>query len=361
MRTHRPQLLFIGCVIGALAVSAMPSAAQMTDEQIAKYFGYDAPHPERLRHFRLGAVVGLNMKAKFSMGGDFSVSGNNPGETGVPGVDHVYDDGFVKVDASGNNDGLTWNWGYQNSDQHQSGSLLFHASDGFTANQSSSVDAGPQPGIEIAYGGNIVQIKSALFGWEFGFAWLPIEIEDRATSPATVTRTTHSFDVSGVEKFPDAPYQGTFKGPGALISDIAQLEGSDTLDGTLTGSRTLDVSLYSFRLGPTLHWELHPKIAVAVSAGGAVGIISGDLKFNEMILLSDGSTTKNKGSSSSTEIVYGGYVAGTLMYHAVEHGDFYIGIQYMPLTDSTFKGPGREARLNLTGGIYVSAGINWPF
>ncbi len=40
---------------------------------------------------------------------------------------------------------------------------------------------------------------------------------------------------------------------------------------------------------------------------------------------------------------------------------FVNGTLFMPLGRSTFSGGGRQARLDLNGAIYVSAGINWPF
>jgi hypothetical protein len=157
-------------------------------------------------------------------------------------------------------------------------------------------------------------------------------------------------------------YTGTEAGPGAKLNASATEEaGGPTVPGTLTGTRTLDVTLYNFRFGPTLHWELHPRIAVAVSVGGAMGVINGELRFDESVMLSGGRQPNNRGSFSDTELVYGGYLAGKLMYHAVKNGDFYIGAQYMPLGSATFSGGGREAKLNMSGGIYISAGINWPF
>jgi hypothetical protein len=91
-----------------------------------------------------------------------------------------------------------------------------------------------------------------------------------------------------------------------------------------------------------------------------MGYITGDLGFNEQLVLS-GSSPINRGSFSDSEIVYGGYIAGKLMIHAEDHGDFYIGAQYMPLGSTTFSGGGRQAKLDLSGGVYISAGINWPF
>jgi hypothetical protein len=198
-------------------------------------------------------------------------------------------------------------------------------------------------------------------GWEFGFGLLPTKISDNQSLAANVVRTVHSYDASGIDDFPDPPYEGPFTGPAVTIDDNAVAEPDDFVAATLAGSRTLDVMLYNFRLGPTLHWELHPRFAVAISAGGAFGIVAGDLEFDETLLLPDGSAARNQGKVGDTEFVYGGYVAGTLMYHAVKNGDIYVGFQYMPLTSATFSGGGREAELDLTGGLYFSAGINWPF
>jgi hypothetical protein len=98
---------------------------------------------------------------------------------------------------------------------------------------------------------------------------------------------------------------------------------------------------------------------MSVSAGPALGIVSGSLKFDET-LVSD-TTAHNQGTVNGTDLVYGWYANATLMYHLVKHGDFYIGAQYMPLGSATISGQGHLGRLNLGGAAYLSAGINWPF
>jgi len=45
----------------------------------------------------------------------------------------------------------------------------------------------------------------------------------------------------------------------------------------------------------------------------------------------------------------------------VEGGDFYLGAEYMPLNGANFSGSGMSAHLDLSGQVYVTAGINWPF
>lgn len=306
------------------------------------------------------------------MSGSFTFSGQNPGATGTPGVDHFYDDGYVRVDATGNDPDATYFWSYNNANQYNAteNRLYFHSANSYTpVANSGTATADPQFGFDTAYGGHLFRVGPALVGWELGFGYLPIKIKDAFSTTASVTQTTHWFDTSnlGSAFFENngttlGSYTGTAEGPGAKLDDIAHaVTPSGPLPtGTLTGTRTLDVTLYNFRLGPTVHWELSRRFAAALSAGGAMGFITGDLEFNETLVLA-GSSPNNRGSFSDSQMVYGGYVAGKLMYHAVKNGDFYLSAQYMPLGSTTFSGGGREAKLNLSGGVYISAGINWPF
>lgn len=312
------------------------------------------------RHFRIGALVGFNLEASFRMNGTFNVPGINPGPTGVSGVNHEYADGFVRVDASGNNDQSTWYWGYQNANQYDpvAETLTFTAINSYTASGQGSEKGDPEIGLDVAYGGHLFRWRRALVGWEFGFGYLPLEIKQMQGGTSTVDLTTHTYDVSGVV-IPQAPYQGTYNGPGVLISDVAS---GGTMQSTvnLLSARTLDMTLFTFRLGPTLHWELHPRWAVAVSAGAAMGVVTGDAIFDDQLALASGPTTLRT-TFGETELIYGGYFSATVMYHVEDHGDVYVGFQYMPLSDANFSSAGREARLNTSGAVYFMAGVNWPF
>ena len=307
-------------------------------------------------------LVGMNLKADFSMSGQFPVSGSQPGETGVSGRDHFYDDGYVRVDETGNALDRTSYWGYNNPTQYDpvAHTLTFHSANSFSTTESSRADDSPYFGLDLAYGGQLGRWGPTRYGWEFGFGFLPISIEDKQSKAAVLNRTVHSFDTGGIV-VPTAPYNGGSSGFGQpTIHDVPAPQPDDTTLGTVAGSRTLDVTLYVVRLGPLLHWELHPQWAVSLSAGPAVGYVDGELRFDE-ILQAGGGSGRNTGKIEGSGMVFGGYVSAALMYHAVEKGDFYVGVQYMPLSSMSVSGAGREARLNLMGGIYLSAGFNWPF
>lgn len=310
--------------------------------------------PDWTRNFRIGALVGLNISANFSMKGQFNVSGNKP-----PGV---YDDGYVRVDETGNAQGYTSYWGYNDASQYDGNhTLLMHSGSSFNSTGSSSKSGEAFVGFDLAYGGNIWRGNRMRIGWELGFGLLPINITDNQPMSATLNRSVYSFNTGGIV-IPTAPYNGGPSGIGPIIPfEHTQLPDETGLPATVTGSRTLDVNLYLVRLGPTIFWDLNRYVGLQVGVGPALGIVSGNLKFDETITTEDGGTTFNRGQIGATEVTFGGYVNSTITFHTVKNGDFYLGVQFIPMNSTTISGQGREARLNLGGQVYLSAGINWPF
>ena len=349
-----------------IAALALAAAAQesMTQETLPRNLWIEVP-PERVndwpRHFHIGMLVGLNPKANFSIRGEFQVSGGQPGAPGVSAVDHFYDDGYVRVDETGNALGKTIFWGYSDPSQYDAAAqtLTFHSAQTFRTSGSATAEGAPGFGFDLAYGGRLAHWGTARVGWEFGFGLLPVDLTDTQTLPGIVSRTVHSFTTGGIV-VPTAPYQGVASGSGPTIDDVATELPGDTGTGTISGTRTLDATLYVWRLGPSVHWELGSRWAVSLSAGAAVGLVSGDLKFDEVVTA--GSTSgKNQGSIGGSDVVLGGYAGAYVMYHAVRSGDVYVGFQYMPLGSAEISGGGRQAKLDLSGGLYLSVGLNWPF
>jgi predicted porin len=98
---------------------------------------------------------------------------------------------------------------------------------------------------------------------------------------------------------------------------------------------------------------------VGVSAGGAFGFVTGDYRYAERPSGSHGPFSSGK--FGKTDLVFGAYASGIATYRIEEHGDLYLGLQFMSMSDSTFRQGGREAKLGLGAAFYVTAGINWPF
>jgi hypothetical protein len=306
------------------------------------------------RHFRIGALVGMNISASFNEKGAFNISGNNA-------ANGIYDDGYVRPDQNGD-PAYTSYWGYNNAGQYNpanGGTITMHATTDFSTSGGGSAESGAFPGFDMAYGDNLWYWKHARVGWELGFGLLPINISENSSMSATVTQSTFTFNTGGIV-VPTAPYQGGSSGLGPLLTNSPSSSISTTSDGTITGSQSLDVMLYTLRLGPSFYWDLTGHIGMSLGAGPAVGIVSGDYKYDETITAA-GISARNTGKIGGTSLVYGGYVNAAVMYHVQEDADIYIGAQYMPMSDTTIGGGGREGQLKLGGQLYFSIGINWPF
>jgi len=314
------------------------------------------------RNFRIGLQIGLNISADFKESGEFNVSGSDPGQPGVPGVNHSYDDGYVMRDQTGNAGGYTSNWGYNEASQYDpvAETLTFHSASSYSTTGATSASDEPYLGFDMAYGGKITEWGKAIVGWELGFDLLPIKIKDDQQLSAVSTRTIHRFDTGGIV-LPEAPYHGGAGGLGPTISDVATALPEDTNSGLVNGSRELGVTLYTIRLGPTLHWKFDRHFSATVSAGGALGIVDGEYKFDETLAFSDGSQASNRGSFGDTGVVYGGYVGAVLMYRTPEAADIYVSAHFISLSDWSISDPGRQAQLNLGGGVFLAVGINWSF
>ena len=298
-------------------------------------------------------MAGFNASATFKLNGNLALSG-------APGV---YDDGYVLTDDTGNALGYTSNWGYQSASQYSASSstLTLSRTTSFSAAGSSEADSGLSPGLELAYGDSYWRWGHARIGWEFGFGWLLLGFRDNQALPATLNQTLDQFNTGGIV-VPDAPYYGPFISAGSpsILTNVIK-STSSTVPGTLTTSSKLDASLFIFRLGPSVCFGLAPRLGLYTSAGPALGFVTGDYSYSESASASVGGA-QTQGKVDLDSVVYGGYVSAVLAYHFPSEGaDLYIGAQYLPLGSATASGGGHEARLDLSGQVMVSAGINWPF
>jgi len=341
------------CLPGVVpAVTAQPEIEGKVDS--SKFTRIPKDTDDWTRHFRIGALVGMNIGASFNEKGLFNSSGNGS-------ANGIFDDGFVLTDQTGNAGGYTGYWGYNNSSQYNAvnQTLQMHSTASYSTTGSANANGGLFPGFDMAYGENLWYWKHARVGWELGFGLLPVHISENSAMSAVVNQTTYTFNTGGIV-MPPAPYQGGFSGQGEPIISTNYTSTVSQSPGTVSSTQTLDVMLYTLRLGPSFYWDLTDHVGVSLGAGPAVGIVSGDYKYNELVTVG-GVGSRNTGRIGGTDLIFGGYVNAAVMYHVVENGDLYAGVQFMPMTGATISGGGREGRLKLGGQLYFSVGINWPF
>jgi hypothetical protein len=364
--SRRFQAGFLACGLTGFAFCASAQFIPTSNASSMDAFGGDPDSNKFIRipedsgdwtrHFRIGAIVGLNINANFSQKGAFGVSGNNPAAGN-------FDDGYVHPDQTGDTQ-YTGYWGYYNASQFNAANqiLTMHATTSYSTLNSATEDGGPSPGFEMAYGDNLWYWKHARVGWELGFGLLPLTLKNNYSQAANVNQTDYNYSTGGVV-LPDAPYLAGSSGNSVLIPltlPSTSIVPQPSAGGTVSGNRELEEILYTLRFGPSFYWDLTESFGMALGAGGAVGFVDGHYNYSELVT-SSGVSTRNSGEFSTTDAVYGGYVNGTLTYHVLDNADIYLGAQYMPMSNANFSSGGREAELKLGGQIYVSLGVNWPF
>jgi hypothetical protein len=309
--------------------------------------GADSPeeNPNRLS---LGARFGMNFKAAFSKSAAI-----NPGPA-LGGMNHNYNDGYVRLDSSGNAGGLTWNWGYQNASQVAGDSMQF------TALRSSShkTTDDPQYGTELTYQrviGHLPGVTSGRWGLEAAFGYTDLDLRDNRSGPASVTVDTYA--LGGVLP-PAAPYNGTFQGPGALLGDTPI---RTTGTAMVTSHQKLSGQLYTIRLGPFAEWNFTPQLSLAASVGLTLAPSSVSYDFSEITTLASGATFAESGHSSKTELLYGPYISATLRYDFNKRFGVYVGAQVQSLTDLDQSVGRRTARLDQSVTVYGILGASWKF
>lgn len=326
---------------------------------------------EWMKHFRIGMSLGLNMKTDFKTSGTFPISGSSPGDPTNPYQDHTYDDGYVRVDDTGNADDpntgapVTSFWGAQRSSQvtgtTPNQSITYHGTRSFTGSGSASVDEGVNFGFDMAYGASIAKWQRVAIGLEFGFNLTPAGSTDRQALAGTTIQAVHQYDAGGTS-LPTLPYNGPFASANSpVINATGRDLGDITTPATITGSRSLEAILYQFRLGPMVRWEIRPRWTLSGSVGGTFALVSADYDFDELLVFANGASTPNRGKFGSVETTYGGYGGLVLMYDTGYSWEAFLGGHYVAMKDATVAESGREAKLKLGSTIYVTAGINWTF
>src|SRR5205085_771747 len=107
----------------------------------------EPPGPEKNR-FGLSYRAGFNITARFKNVGNVgrpggSANGRDPGPATGGDVDRFYDDGYNRVDISGNGFGLTSFWGFKNAGQIVGDTVEMHST---TASPitSKTIDSDPE-------------------------------------------------------------------------------------------------------------------------------------------------------------------------------------------------------------------------
>ena len=309
--------------------------------------------------FAISYRPGLNIKGTFSGIGAAGTRRSNPGPP-TGGVDHEYDDGYVRVDSTNNGLDLTWNWGFERPEQVVGDDLEMRSSSTMADGRRSTDDV--QHGFEVTYGRELGVVRKARWGFEGALNYTYVGLKESGSAPVTTVTTVDTYDVSGIDPFDppgsQTPYRGTFAGPGTLIPDapISRRQEITAGGAVVTGKRELDANVFGMRIGPYIDLPLSSKWLVTLNAGFALVSVSSDFKFSEALF---GQTLR--GSDADFEVLPGGYVGANISFEVARATRLFAGAEYQYVGDFTQDAGGKRAKLELGNTVFVKAGISYSF
>ena len=310
----------------------------------------------------LSYSLGLNITADFKRFGNFPAANGGPGAA-TSGVDHNYDDGFNRVDITGNDHGGflgSWYWGYQNPGQI-SGDTLVMRSASLAGGSDSNNNGGPQNGLELCYGRELGRAEKWRWGVEGAFGFTAVRIRDSRPLMANVNITRDTYALNGVIP-PVAPYAGTFNGPGAIITD-APARSTETVSGgaTITGWRQLEANLFAFKVGPYVELPLSARWALDFRGGLALVAVNSEFSYQETTAISGLGEVTSSARGSQSDLLVGAYAGGGISYAFNDNFGVLAGAQFQSVGEFSQTLNGRKAVLDLSKSIYVTIGLSYLY
>ena len=324
--------------------------------------------PEKLNRLGIAYRAGYNINASIKGMAPFR-SGFNLESSTARGLDRSYDDGFVKVDSSGNAGGLTWKWGYVDPSQiSNDGKWLYENS--FSGELDSVApklrDDDPHSGIELTYNRQFEQLANLTntpWGFLGGISQTSWGVRDYQTLSATLNTTTDAFSLGGIIP-PTAPFLPCCETPGIpLIDDLPHRTFSSVPRGaSIVGHRNFDADIYGLRLGPYVQLPIGEHLSLSVSMGLALGIIESEFNYENTLEIPDTSVRLNQSHRSSDSGVLAGWYADLQLlvpvYKALKAT---VGFQYQSLGSYQHARDYDRVEMDLGQTHFFTVGLSYSF
>jgi hypothetical protein len=313
--------------------------------------------------------MGLNITVDFKKLGGFPAISDPGPSLGI--TNRSYDNGSYNfVDVSGNAGGQTWFWGYEQPGQLQGNALVMESSSSPADVTSKNRENDPQHGLEITYSRELHRDEKWRFGAEVGLGWTTVDVEDSRSLRGNINKITDSYTIPEGVVVPNAPYHGTFLGPGALISALPERNTTViSRAAEITGERTLNADVYTLRLGPYFEVPIYKKLSFILNGGLTLAIGDIDFSYRETVTIEGSGSVTRSSSGSQTDFLVGGYVGGNLTYALSEKFGLFAGVQYQAAGESVTKSRTRngeaetkkESVLDLGESLILVFGASYSF
>jgi hypothetical protein len=312
----------------------------------------------------------------------------NPGpDDGSGTIARFYDDGFVRVDSTGNavapappapySFNRTSFFGYDSAAQVANspgatpgtdplgGTLSLHRVTISGGDYTKSVDNDPLPGIEFFYRYDWKENGKWHLDFEAGVSFNHVSWERSGAPGATAQVLTDTYPLGGVV-LPSglAPYTGVNNTvPGIPLIGSSPSRTLATAGTAVTGNRSLDMSSLMFRLGPALDWEASDRWRLGLLGGVVLGVSYSSLEFNERLVVADPTapTLTQAGNSSDSNLWLGLHSSARASYRLNPNWDVHGEVRHIWHDSINHSGRARNAQVDFSKGLSFILGFSRRF
>lgn len=241
-------------------------------------------------------------------------------------ADRDYDDGFVYMDPGTANPqsivpGVTWYWGYDSASQVSGGQISFHRQGGVSQSMQTLVDEPADGDADMSALGVFFTATRALremngvvlsldiglqglLGLEETIESVPFQEQGSCQSVTVIDR----YDLDGIN-VPNAPYTGTYAGPGPVIpnrptSRSYAYGAAQTWTATDRVSIDVEASMVNLVLGPRFSMDIGERarvFACPALVGGFIDVSADREETFEMTSAAGATSTLSQWSDSADE------------------------------------------------------------
>lgn len=316
-----------------------------------------------------GWEFGINANAIIGVDADFRGLGrfDSPVPPADGDADRDYDDGFNRIDDTGNSGDLTSYWGYQNTSQYNpagSGSISLSANNSLRTGSASDDDTG--------FGGEIfaykrlgdapfARVPNASWGIRLGTHVNAFSFDNDSSVDTSYRRTTDAYDLGGFAP-PAAPFSGSPLGFGnVLLGDIPSRTVTTISGANVVGDRSLDATIIGFTFGPYLDLPFNEKFSARIEGGGALAIAFGDYDFEETTTVPGLPSRSSSGHASETKLLPGVFVGIKGIYRIDSRWSVDAGVRYQWYDSFEIEAEDSTAEMNFDSSFMIHLGVSYRF
>jgi hypothetical protein len=351
MRDNQMNTMIRKQLLGALALGALlhATAADIRDGD---------------NQFSLNGAFGFNIKASFR---NLEPPPPDPGPATGTQVDRFYDNGYVRVDASGNAGGQTTYWGFDKakgatSDGLPGGAVTLTSTRSPAQGQSFGGTDDPQMGVDFGYARRLIRCGDErnpwmIIGVEAGFSWLDLALRNKGevTGDATTADTFHLAPGNAVL---GNSFEGTALGPGPLLDATPT---RSLTAGTANVQNALEGQIWGLKAGPAFEIMLGDRASLTFSGGLAVVGVDADYTYSETVAIGSAPPVTAAGAAGLRQWNVGGYVKGELAVLLAEGWRAQAGLQYVNAGQFQTGAGHYSAELDLRESVLFTLGLAFAF